>query len=105
MRVWIGEPDPQSIAWVYHPSAKDPGDRASLIRTIEHYGYNSFMVELYSVDDLYWVEELDAGAKLLEATTGVQFHINVHVHGKNQEVVDFINKSPYLEYVPVVRVK
>ena len=105
MRVWIGDPDPQSVAWVYHPAAKTQQDRASLIKTIEHYGYSFFMVELYSVDDLYWVEELHAGAEFLKEETGVEFHINVHVHGKNQEVVDFINKSPYLEYVPVVRVK
>ena len=105
MRVWIGDPDPQSVAWVYHPPIKGPEDRESLMRTIEHYGYSFFMVELYSVDDLYWVEVLDAGAEYLEKETGVQFNINVHVHGKNQEVIDFINNSPYLKYVPVVRVK
>ena len=104
MRVWIGDPDPQSVAWVYHPSAKTKEDQVSLIKTIEHYGYNSFMVELYSVNDLYWVEELDAGAKLLEATTGVQFHINVHVHADRLDVIEFINNSPYLEYVPIVGV-
>ena len=104
MRVWIGEPDPQSVAWVYHPSAKTQQDQASLIKTIEHYGYNSFMVDLYSVNDLYWVKELHAGAEYLEKETGVEFHINVHVHSNNQEVINFINASPYLEYVPIVGV-
>lgn len=105
MRVWIGEPDPQSVAWVYYPAVKTPQDQASLIKTIEHYGYNSFTVDLYSVNDLYWVKELHAGAEYIKEETDVHFYINVHVHGKNQEVVDFINNSPYLEYVSVVRVK
>ena len=105
MRVWIGDPDPQSVAWVYHPPVKTERDQASLVKTIEHYGYNSFMVELYSVNDLYFVEELHAGAEYIEKETGVHFYINVHVHENNQEVIDFINKSPYLKYVPVVRIK
>lgn len=104
MRVWIGEPDPQSVAWVYHPSAKTQQDQASLIKTIEHYGYNSFIVELYSVNDLYWVKELHAGAEYLEKETGVQFHINVHVHADRPDVIEFINNSPYLEYVSIVGV-
>jgi hypothetical protein len=105
MRVWIGEPDPQSVVWVYHPSAKTKEEQVDLLKKIDQYGYSYFMVELYSVDDIYWVEVLDTGAKFLEEETGVQFHINVHVRGNNQEVIDFINKSPYLEYVPIVRVK
>lgn len=104
MRVWIGEPDPQSVAWVYYPSAKTKEDQASLIKTIEHYDTNAFMVELYSVDDMYWIRELDAAAASFEKKDGIWFHINVHVHSDNQEVIDFINASPYLEYVPIVGV-
>ncbi|MBE6148131.1 MAG: hypothetical protein E7167_01265 [Firmicutes bacterium] len=102
MKIWIGEPDPQSIAWVYHPSAKTQEDQASLIKIIEHYGYNSFTVDLYSVNDLYWVKELHAGAAYLKKETDIQFHINVHVHADRPDVIEFINNSPYLEYVPIV---
>ena len=105
MRVWIGEPDPQSVVWVYHSSAKTKQDRINLIKTINDYGYEFFSVDLYSVDDLYWVKELHEEAEFLSEAVGVKFIIKVHVHGNDQEVVDFINKSPYLEYVPIVRVK
>lgn len=104
MKVWIGDPAPQDVAWVSWPSAVMPEERAGLIRTIEHYGINAFMVDLYSVDDMFWVQELDAGAAILEKQIGVEFHVNVHVHSDNQEVIDFINASKYLEYVPLVGV-
>lgn len=102
MKVWIGEPAPQNTAWVFHPSTKSSKEQIDLIKTIEHYGINAFMVELYSVDDMYWVKDLHEGAKDLEELTGVKFHINIHVHADRPDIIEFINNSPYLEYVPIV---
>ena len=102
MKVWIGEPGPQNTTWVFHPSTKSSKEQIDLIEAINHHGIDAFMVELYSVGDMHWVKNLHEAAKDLERFTGVKFHSNIHVHADRPDVIEFINNSPYLDYVPIV---
>ena len=103
MKVWIGDgPAPKDTDWFCYPNIRCIEDARVLIKDLEDCGISAFMVDLYSVDDVFWLEILHEGAEGFCEMIGLDsWIINCHVHSDNIAAINFIKGSPYLNYVPL----
>ena len=108
MKVWMSDtiaptdPDPD---WLVIPRVKTQKGLEELEDYLNAFNCSTLTVELYSVDDVDWLETLHNGARdLAEHLELDTWQVNVHVHTDDQLAIDYIEASSYLNYVPLVGV-